>query len=122
MSILDIWEQEEINREKEQELEKNKENQNKILLKSLRVVVKGLKTLLKDERYKGYKYLLETRLKHLTDMRSVLNKTVKDNDEYLRLSLVYDAKIEELKNILEIPGKMENKLDNMLKNQGEIEE
>ena len=77
-------------------------------------------TLIKDSRYSGYKYLLETRLKNSRLRRDKLQNTVKSNDEYVRLGLILDSEISVLSEILEIPKVFADKLLDIQKQGGGV--
>lgn len=65
---------------------------------------KELALFIKDARYKGYRYLLATRLKAARERREALRNTTKTNDEYIRQGLMLDTEISVLKEIIEIPS------------------
>ena len=61
--------------------------------------------LLNDTRYKGPISIFTAELARLTEYRKSIKYIAKDNDEYFRLVIEYDAKIEQLQDILNTPQK-----------------
>ena len=86
--------------------------------RSFELLCQEFDTLIKDKRYAGYKFLLETRLQNSRLRRDKLLNTVKSSDEYVRLGLILDSEISVLSEILEIPDKFANRLKELQGREG----
>jgi len=71
--------------------------------KSFELLCKEMTGMLKDVRYKGYRFLLESKMAVCQARRDNLRNTAKTNDEYLREALVLETEIALMKEILETP-------------------
>ena len=94
--------------------EKHREEEGQI--KSLKITCSELQSFVKDTRYKGYKYLLESLLNSLESARKGLLHSAKTGDEYTRKGIELDAKAELLKNIIDMPESFFEKLREVEKN------
>lgn len=72
-----------------------------------------LAAFVKDPRYKGYKYLLQTRIKMARVRHDNLRNTTKTNDDYLKQALILETEISVLREIIEIPNVFAARLDEL---------